>query len=362
VSLSVLLAGGGTTGHVGPLLALADCLRRRDPQVRITVLGTAGGLETRLVPAAGYPLEFVPKVALPRRPTPAYAQLPFRLRAAVLAAERAARRAGADVVVGFGGYVASPAYLAARRLRLPIVVHEQNARPGIANRLGARLTRFVTCALPDTPLRGARLVGMPLRRNLTQLDRAAERAAALAGLGLADRRPVLLVTGGSLGARRLNQAITGALPRLLDAGVQVLHVTGAGKLGPAPEPAGGYLAREYLDRMDLAYAAADAVLCRAGASTVSELAMLGLPAVYVPLPVGNGEQRFNAMPLVAAGGGLLLPDAGCTPDWVAGELLPLLTDQPRLAEMGRAAMAFGIRDGDERLADVVLEAARGRVS
>jgi UDP-N-acetylglucosamine--N-acetylmuramyl-(pentapeptide) pyrophosphoryl-undecaprenol N-acetylglucosamine transferase len=359
-SLSVVLAGGGTAGHVAPLLSLADCLRRRDPGTRITVLGTAEGLEARLVPEAGYRLVVVPRVPLPRRPSADLGRLPGRLRAAVAAASAAIRDNAADVVVGFGGYVATPAYLAARRLGVPVVVHEANARPGLANRLGARFTPWVAVAFPGTPLRGAQVLGMPMRRQITTLNRSALRAQARNDLGLDPWAPALLVTGGSLGAQRLNLTLGQAAGVLAEARVQVLHAAGRGKsvdLSARPPGAPPYRVVEYLDRMDLAYAAVDAVICRAGAGTVSEVTAVGLPAAYVPLPIGNGEQRLNAQPVVDAGGGLLVDDAACTAQWVASTMLPLLTDPGRLAAMGAAAAEFGIRDGDERLGDLVQHAA-----
>lgn len=368
MSPSVVLAGGGTAGHVAPLLSLADCLRRRDPGTRVTVLGTAEGLESRLVPEAGYALSVVPRVPMPRRPSAELGRLPGRLRAAVAAASAAIQDNAAQVVVGFGGYVATPAYLAARRLGVPVVVHEANARPGLANRLGARITPWVAVTFPGTPLRGAQVLGMPLRRQITTLDRVALRAPARAALGLDPWAPALLVTGGSLGAQRLNLTLGQAAGELAVAGVQVLHVAGRGKsvdLTARPSGAPPYRVVEYLDRMDLAYAAVDAVICRAGAGTVSEVTAIGLPAVYVPLPIGNGEQRLNAQPVVDAGGGLMVDDAACTPEWVAATLLPLLTAPGRLGAMGAAAVTFGIRDGDERLADMVQQAmsnGNGRTS
>jgi UDP-N-acetylglucosamine--N-acetylmuramyl-(pentapeptide) pyrophosphoryl-undecaprenol N-acetylglucosamine transferase len=370
VSPSVVLAGGGSTGHVAPLLALADCLRRRDPAADVTVLGTAEGLEARLVPDAGYPLAVVPRVPLPRRPSADLGRLPFRLRSAVAAAARAMEESRAQAVVGFGGYVSTPAYLAAWRLGLPIVVHEQNVRPGLANRLGARFTPYVAVTFPGTPLRGARVLGMPLRRQITSLDRAALRDEALAAFGLDPNRKVLLVFGGSLGAQRLNVTFGQSREAIADAGVQVLHVTGRGKTVEGLETASAapgrppYVAVEYVDRMDLAYAAADLVVCRAGAGTVCEVTTVGLPAAYVPLPIGNGEQRLNAEPVVEAGGGLLVDDVECTPQWVRARLLPLLVDSGELTSMAKAAAEFGITDGDERLADLlelaVAESGRGR--
>jgi UDP-N-acetylglucosamine--N-acetylmuramyl-(pentapeptide) pyrophosphoryl-undecaprenol N-acetylglucosamine transferase len=359
--LSVVLAGGGSAGHVAPLLATADCLLRHVPDARVLALGTAEGLETRLVPERGYDLELVPRVPLPRRPTPDLVRLPGRLTAAVNACAAVLDRVRADVVVGFGGYVSAPAYLAARRRRIPLVVHEANARPGFANRLGARLTRSVAVTFPGTALPNAVRTGLPLRREITTIDRTAARASARAGFGLEPDRTTLLVFGGSLGAQRLNQTFPAAAPALAAAGVQVLHASGLGKefASPAGDGDPPYVVVPYLDRIDLAYAAADAVACRAGAGTVSEITALGLPAAYVPLPIGNGEQGLNARPVVTAGGGLLVDDARCTPDWVTSMLVPVLSDSGWLAGMGAAAAGFGRRDADERLVAMILAAVDG---
>lgn len=356
---SVLLAGGGTAGHVSPLLALADCLRRRDPEVRVTALGTAAGLEARLVPERGYPLLEVPKVPFPRRPSGDLLRLPGNLRRAVAAAEDAIASTGAEVVVGFGGYVSTPAYLAARRRGVPVVVHEQNARPGLANRVGARFAHGVAVTFPGTPLRHATVTGMPLRHEIATLDRAAHRAQARERFGLTDA-PTVLVTGGSLGAQRLNNAFAGAAAGLSAAGVQVLHVTGTGKgFEPAATAGAPYVVVEYCDRMDLAYAAADLVVARSGANTVCELTAVGLPAVYVPLPIGNGEQRLNAATVIGAGGGLLADDADVDAAWVRSVVVPLATDRARLTAMAAAAASVGERGGDELLADLVVAAAAG---
>lgn len=360
---AILLAGGGTMGHVAPLLATAAALRRRVPDIRLLALGTAEGLEAGLVEQHGLDLAVIPRVPLPRRPSPALLRLPGRLLAAVdgaLHALDALAVGSAHVaVVGFGGYVATPAYLAARRRRVPIVVHEANSRPGLANRLGARWATAVGVAFPGTPIRGAGVVGMPLRREISSLDRTGLRAEARAQLGLTPHGPVLLVTGGSLGAKRLNDTFGAAATAIAEAGVQVLHICGRGKDVDVRRGDGGppYIVREYMDRMDLAYAAADFVVCRAGAGTVSEVTALGLPAAYVPLPVGNGEQRLNAAPVVGAGGGLLVADEDCTVPWVVEVLLPVVGDEARRAAMAAAATGFGIADGDDRLADLVLAAA-----
>ena len=304
--MHVVVAGGGSAGHIEPALAFADAMLRRDPEAQVTALGTERGLDTRLIPARGYALDLIPPVPIPRRPSGDLLAVPGLLREAVAAAARVLRERQADVLVGFGGYVAAPAYLAARRLRVPIVVHEANPRPGWANRLGARLTPYVATTFPETPIAHGRRLGLPIRRSIATLDRAALRGEARATFGLDPDRPTLLVTGGSQGAKRLNDAASGAALRLRSAGVQVLHATGTAHTVTVPDPVAGappYVVLPYLDRMDLAYAAADLVLCRAGANTVVELTAVGLPAAYVPLPIGNGEQELIARPVGAAGGG-----------------------------------------------------------
>jgi UDP-N-acetylglucosamine--N-acetylmuramyl-(pentapeptide) pyrophosphoryl-undecaprenol N-acetylglucosamine transferase len=357
--LSVVLAGGGSAGHIEPALAFADAVRRLRPGSRITALGTARGLDRTLIPARGYPLELIPPVPLPRKPTPELLRLPAKVLDSVRQTRAVLRRVDADVVVGFGGYVALPAYLAARG-RVPIVVHEANARAGLANKVGARFAEAVAGAVPENGLPNTRTIGIPLRRAITGLDRAGLRADARAHFGLPADGPVLLVFGGSQGARTLNTAIGDALGGLSGAGIAVLHAHGpnlvpvpVGSGGPAGS--GGYVGVPYLERMDLAYAAADAVLCRAGAMTVAEVSSVGLPAVYVPLPHGNGEQALNAGPVVAAGGGSLVPDAELTGARVCAELVELLTDPPRLASMGTAARGSGHASADETLARMVFE-------
>ena len=353
-----LMAGGGTAGHVNPLLAVADALRQSEPDAEVVVLGTAEGLESRLVPERGYELVTIPKLPFPRRPDAAAVRFPARFRSSVRAVRRLIVDRGVDAVVGFGGYASAPAYSAARREGVPLVLHEANAKPGLANRLGARYTTFVGVAFENTPIRHARFVGMPLRREIELLDRAAARAEALAFFGLEDRRTIL-VTGGSLGARRVNATVVGSAQVLVSAGYQVLHIQGGAAefTDPGVE---GYRLVDYCDRMDLALAIADVAVSRAGAATVSELTALGIPAVYVPYPVGNGEQRFNAAGVVSAGGAVLVDDSDFSIDWVATSLIPLLGDGHALAHMADAASHVGVRDGAERMVALIGDAQAGR--
>lgn len=366
----VVLAGGGTAGHVNPLLALAERLPAELPGAQLKVLGTATGLEADLVPAAGLDLVTIEKVPLPRRPSTQWFTLPGRWRRAM--ATTTSVVSGADLVVGFGGYVSAPAYLAARRAGVPIVVHEQNARPGLANRLGARYAAAVGITFPGTALRGGELVGLPLRRSIADLIRRREQdadATARAGaqaLGLDPDRRTVLVTGGSLGAARLNRVLPEIGADLIEAGAQVLHLTGRGKAEPVHQAisvmaqAQHYHVREYLMEMEHALACADLVIARAGAGTVSELTALGIPAVYVPLPIGNGEQALNAGPVVAAGGALMVADEDLTGAWLAEHVLPLMRGDEELARLRDAALRTGITDGTDRLARMVTTALERR--
>jgi len=355
----VLIATGGTAGHIEPALAVADALRELDPGVQITVLGSERGLESTLVPERGYELVTVPAVPLPRKPNLDLVRLPLRLRRAVRAAQKVLRDRNIDVVAGFGGYASLPAYLAART-STPVVVHEANARAGLANKIGARYATRVAAAVPGSGLAGAEVVGNPVRRSISQLDRAARRAEARAFFGLPGDAPVVLVTGGSQGAQQINIAVRACAAEFATAGIAVLHHHGrANVVEPVErgtdEPP--YVLTGYIDRMDLAYAAADLLVARAGAMTVAEATAVGLPAVYVPLPHGNGEQRLNAAARIDAGAAIAIDNAEFTPDAVRRDVIGLLADPDRLAAMGAAAAGGSSVRPDLTLARMVLAAA-----
>ena len=354
-----LLAGGGTAGHVNPLLALADRIREREQDAEIVVLGTKEGLEARLVPERGYELSTIDRLPFPRRPNGYALKFPAKYFRAIREVRELIRTRGVDVVVGFGGYASAPAYRAAAKEGIPSVIHEANAKPGMANKLGARSTEYVGVTFAGTPIAHARVTGMPLRPEIEKLDLAALRGEARAHFGFEADRPTLLVTGGSLGARAINRGVSTSARAIVDAGVQVLHVWGG--LTEIEDPGvPGYSVIEYCDRMDLAFAACDLAISRAGSTTVSELAGLGVPAVFVPLSHGNGEQRANAAGVVAAGGALIVDDAELTPEWVTATLLPLLGDADRLADMSARARSAGDLDGTAKLYDLVHEALASR--
>jgi UDP-N-acetylglucosamine--N-acetylmuramyl-(pentapeptide) pyrophosphoryl-undecaprenol N-acetylglucosamine transferase len=343
-----LFAGGGTAGHVNPLLATADRLREREPDAEILVLGTAEGLEARLGPNRSA-LDF-----------------PSKWRSSVARVRDIISTRHVDVVVGFGGYASAPAYRAAQLDRLPLVLHEQNAKPGIANRFGARLTSFVGVTFASTSLAHGTVVGLPLRREIEQLDPVAARAEGRALFGLDARMPTLLVTGGSTGAKRVNDSVATSVAALLGSGWQVLHITGS--RSPVADPGlAGYHLLEYCDRMDLALAVTDLAVSRAGAGTLAELAALGVPAILVPYAAGNGEQAYNARDAVHAGSAIVVTDDSFTPEYVETRLPGLLRDRARIADMAARMAAIGVRDAADRMVDLVLAAQqsvppRGRVA
>ncbi len=349
-----LLAGGGTAGHVNPLLATADEIMSRGDH-EIVVLGTAEGLESRLVPQRGYELVTIAKLPFPRRVNRAALVFPFRFAVAVAQVTRLIRDRGIAAVVGFGGYASAPAYVAARIAGIPLIFHEANARPGIANVIGARLTRHRAVAFANTTIAGAECVGMPLRSEIATMNVEAARPEALRHWGFHPEDRVMLVTGGSTGAARINSTIAQTATDIVAAGWKILHTVGESREFVDPHIE-GYQPMPYCDRMDLALAAAQFAVARSGAATVTEFAALGIPAVFVPYPVGNGEQVHNAFGVVSAGGGILCLDQDFTPEWVRGTLIPLLADRAARDAMSLAARSAGTRDGAAQFVDLVFRA------
>ncbi|GAA4903629.1 undecaprenyldiphospho-muramoylpentapeptide beta-N-acetylglucosaminyltransferase [Tessaracoccus lubricantis] len=357
---SVVLAGGGTAGHTSPLIATAKALQAARPDVEIVCVGTAKGLETRVIPEAGLDLELITPVPLPRTLNLDLVKLPYTLTRSVLESRRVIKRARADVVVGFGGYVSIPVYLAARLMRVPVVVHEANKIAGIANKIGAKGSRFVATTFAETQLPGGRLIGMPMSRTITHPTVGA--AEARAQFGLDPERPTLLVSGGSQGAVRINEAVEAARDDLLAAGIQVLHVLGPKNFDDAVhavvtgESGAQYRPVAFVSDMAVAYAAADLMVGRAGAGTVMETAVSGLPVVFVPLPWGNGEQGRNAAELVAAGGGVLVPDAEISAARLSSVVTEILGDPQRLAQMSATCRDMYPADAAEVLAAAIIDA------
>ncbi|MDO4411641.1 undecaprenyldiphospho-muramoylpentapeptide beta-N-acetylglucosaminyltransferase [Cutibacterium sp.] len=366
--VNVVLAGGGTAGHTSPLIATANALQDRGATV--SCIGTPKGLEGRIIPEAGLELDMIPPVPLPRTVNVDLFKVPSRLAGAVKKAGAVLKRRDAAVLVGFGGYVSLPAYLAAKKAKIPVVIHEQNAVPGLANKIASRFAVFVGTAFPDTPLPNATFVGMPLRKQITDLadasegDRAERRGRARAGFGLDVDRPTLLVSGGSQGAVAINDAVIAARDYLLADGVQILHVLGPknikDKTKVVDETTGAvWLPVGYLDDMASAYAAADLMVARSGAGTVVETATVGLPTIYVPLPHGNGEQARNASSSVAAGAGVVVANADLDSQRLLVETARI-HDPETLARMSAAGRELMPAHAAEEMAVRVISAAHSK--
>lgn len=346
--MKIVVAGGGTAGHIEPALNVADAIVARHPDANIVALGTARGLETTLVPARGYSLELIPAVPLPRKINRDLFTLPSRLKYAVSQCREVLH--DADLLIGFGGYVALPAYLAAKG-RVPIVIHEANARPGLANRVGARFAVAVAETVAGSMKSGI-LTGIPLRTSIEKFDRTSLVKSAREHFNIPLEAKVILVFGGSQGAVKLNSVAQQCVEQGAFQDVHVIHAVGLkNQLPVIPSPT--YHAVHYLERMDLAYAAADFVIARSGAMTVAELTAVGLPACYVPLPIGNGEQKLNAHAVVSAGGAILIPDADFTAKFVEDVVVPLVTNETKLASMAQISASFGHRDASSRIVDII---------
>lgn len=350
--LRFVFAAGGTAGHIEPALNVADAIKVAHPQTQIVFLGGTRGLESTLIPARGYELQTVTAVPFPRKLNADTFAFPTRLWHATKQAKAIVR--GSDAVIGFGGYPAVPAYIAANRLGIPLVIHEANAKAGLANRLGARWTRHQYASHVGV-LPSAQLCGLPVRAEIAHLDRAALRASAQSEIGV--KGPTVLVFGGSQGAQRLNSVLAQALPSILATGVQVIHAYGTHNLPPQLQD--GYQPVPYIHDMAMAYAASDLVIARAGAMTCAEVTAVGIPTVFVPLPIGNGEQRLNAQPIVDAGGAFMIDEAALTPEWLADQVSVILSDQRRLEMMSHAARELGSAESAARMAADIVAIARG---
>lgn len=359
---SIVLAGGGTAGHTSPLIATARALELLEPGIDLVCVGTEKGLETRVIPAAGLDLELITPVPLPRRPNLDMVKLPVRLTRAIAQSRRVLKQAKADALVGFGGYVSIPAYWAARTMGVPVVVHEANLIPGIANKQGAKFAKFSAITFAETPLPGGVLTGMPIARSITHPS--VEIREARESFGLNPDAPTLLVSGGSQGARAINAAVEEAADALLDAGVQVLHVLGPKNFTDAhvvrERGEVSYRPVAFVEGMAAAYAAADMMVARAGAATVMETAVSGVPVIFIPLPWGNGEQARNAAQLVRAGAGVMLPEAELSAARLVDEITSRILDDEQLRRMSEVARAQYPSDAAEVLAQVTLDVAHGK--
>jgi UDP-N-acetylglucosamine--N-acetylmuramyl-(pentapeptide) pyrophosphoryl-undecaprenol N-acetylglucosamine transferase len=348
---TIVFAGGGTAGHIEPALAVANRWREIHPEDRCVFMGTAEGLETSLVPAAGFELLKVPKVVMPRTFNADFLRLPWQLQKSVKAARSII--SPSSLVIGFGGYVSASAYLAAWFEKVPIVIHEANAKVGWANRLGSIFSNYLAIAHPVKKGRfiNARVTGLPLRSDvLTAAHTASKswddaRSKAKRRLGWSLDRPTLLILGGSQGSIAINAQVERAIPFLLAHGAQVLHSVGAKNVLPESVP--GYTATAYIFDMATAYLAADLIIARSGAVTCAEVGALGRMAIFIPLPVGNGEQARNADHLVAARRALVISQREFTTNWLTTNFDSLILRSAKTPTQGL--------DGDLAAVDRIID-------
>ena len=348
----ILLVGGGTAGHVEPALAVADWLLENSLDISCEFVGTKSGIEMELVPAAGLKLHLVTKAPLPRKFNPSSLIWPYKFIVSIIQSLKIVR--SADLLIGFGGYVSAPCYVAAKLSRVPIFIHEANAVPGWANKLGINFAELTFTAFSSTSKFGGKwesavLAGMPIREEifaisgLSKSDRSTKWDATYRKLELDRSNRTIFIFGGSLGAQSINAVVAKALPGLLSAGFNVIHAVG--KNNQLPKAAPGYAPLPYITNMADMYIASDLVISRGGAVTCAELDAANSYALIVPLPIGNGEQVANAQDLVDKGAARICLNSEFTAEWLLSniESLALAADnwnikrvqgvKPRAAEL-----------------------------
>jgi len=359
--MKIVFAGGGTAGHIEPALAVAGLWRENHPDDELQFIGTTSGLENQLVPAAGFRLVHIPKVVIPRKLSLKLLKVPFTLSSSFFAARKILK--GADLLIGFGGYVSAPAYLAAKSLGVSFVVHEANAKPGFANRLGSRLSPYCAVAQPvqDGALQSALVTGIPLRQDVANAlvksadDWTSARAQAKRDLGFLATDPLVFAFFGSQGSVALNNVIAQSLPSLLTNGTQLLHAVG--KLNSLPAMQERYKSTSYIEDMATAYLAADLIISRSGAISCSEINALGKYALFIPLPIGNGEQSFNAKSLVSQGRAEVLQQNKFTSAWLNSNINRLLSLAGSAADTGSDSDVLAT----EKIVNYMQHALKSRV-
>lgn len=363
--MRVVIAGGGTAGHVNPAVALAEALSGDD----VSFIGTATGAEARIVPAAGFPLDEIQVAGFDRAKPWTFPLTASKAAGALVSARSLIRATRPDVVVGMGGYVSLPAALGAASLRIPVVLHEQNIVFGLAHRVSKPFARKVAVSFEETlSAAGAKgvYVGNPVASRFVTFSRTEKREQALQRFDLDAARRTLLVFGGSQGAQRINRAAAGLAEAWRDRNdVQILHITGAATFAEvqravhSPGASLIYRVVEFVDDMAEAYAVADLALCRGGASTWAEITVVGLPAIIVPYPYHRDQQQAKHGRVAERhGAAIVLDDRAATAASIAEIAAPLLADHAKLGAMADAAKELGRPDAADRLAQVVQEAAR----
>lgn len=362
--MRVSLAAAGTAGHIEPALALAHWLKRENSALVCDFIGTSAALDSSLMKESGFTVHPVRKVPFPRRPSVGLILWPFRFSQSLIQISRIID--GTDLVIGFGGYVCAPTYIMARLKRIPILIHEANAKPGLANELGRRLGATLSVAFASTRTKSSKwsnstLVGMPVRRRVQELAAASPevrdeiRRKKAGEWGFDEKRPIVLVFGGSQGSRAINKVIESIVPETGRAGIQILHAVGKANDLPAREK--NYFPVHYIADMADAMVAADLAITRGGAVTCAELGILRTYSLIIPLAIGNGEQKYNALELTSVGAATLIDEKEFTPRLLSAKFFSYITS----AKEYRAKVmnpSFEIR-AEEKLGEIALSILAG---
>lgn len=362
--IRVIISGGGTGGHLFPAIAIANALRRLEPGVKILFVGAEGRMEMQKVPEAGYEITGLPVAGLVRGGSIRNIHVAWKLFRSMLRARQIISKFVPDVVVGVGGYASGPVLKQAQQRRIPTLIQEQNSYAGVTNKLLARKAGRICVAYEGMekyfPKEKIMLTGNPVRLAYDNLESL--RPEALGHFKMESGRPVILVLGGSLGAGTVNNSVGGAISAIEASGVQMIWQTGSHWYDRMREAVEEQSARSimmtgFINRMDLAYAAADVIISRAGAGTISELALVGKPVILVPSPnVAEDHQTHNAMALVSRGAALLVRDADAQKELIS-TALELIRDETRKASLSENIKKLAIRNSDEVIAREVLKLA-----
>lgn len=356
--LKILISGGGTGGHIFPALSIANAVRRRHPDAKILFVGAEGRMEMERVPAAGYEIVGLPVAGFDRKRLWRNIPVLYRLWVSMRRARKVLDDFRPDIAVGVGGYASGPVLKEAQKRGIPTLLQEQNSYAGVTNRLLGSKAKAVCVAYEGMdrffPSDKIILTGNPVRANL--LENRMSREEAKKALGFDPEKPLVAVVGGSLGALTVNRSVAAALDHISDAGASLLWQTGKIYYDEyAPKATGRKNVRTmpFISDMDLVYRAADLMVCRAGAATISELQLLRVPAILIPSPnVAENHQFHNANALAQRGAAELLPDAEAA-DRLGPLVAGLLSDPVKRENMARAAGEMGLRDSDTKIVDCI---------
>jgi UDP-N-acetylglucosamine--N-acetylmuramyl-(pentapeptide) pyrophosphoryl-undecaprenol N-acetylglucosamine transferase len=358
MGMRVIISGGGTGGHIFPAIAIAKTIQAQQPDATILFVGALGKMEMEKVPAAGFEIVGLPIVGIQRRLTWKNLLVPFKLLASMIKARRIVKEFKPDVAIGVGGYASGPLLRAAAALGVKTLIQEQNSYPGITNRILSKKVNTICVAYDGLeryfPKEKIVMTGNPVRPEVVRLN--GKREQALKHFGLDPNRKTLLVIGGSLGARSINQAVDAHAQRWEQEQLQVIWQTGKGYVEASQKRCAGLnhvKAYEFIREMDMAYAAADLVVSRAGAMSISELCLVAKPSVFIPSPnVSEDHQTKNAMALVNNGAALLVKDAEAT-ERLGDTVGHLMTHEAELKRYATAIGAMAQKDAAERIVEEV---------